>query len=186
MQNPDESKKLVAEFSDRSRKAVLSGNKALIPLKYDDQGEILTEETFDIRKHLKRLSLLDLRFLKMWRDCQWDTAKACEKSGIDPKKAERLAKRLQCFREEEARTKALAEIPTPSWVAAKHLENVYSNELEDGQRDSLKELAKITGAYKPTTSVSVQVSLEKPAWTPEQEAKLREVYDTIEIKTNAA
>ena len=50
------------------------------------------------------------------------------KSGLDRSHVERLVKKLACFREEDARVKALCEIPTPDWIAAKHVENVYSGD----------------------------------------------------------
>lgn len=185
MQKDEETKQLLTEVSDRSRKPIHRGKEVLVPLKFDDDGELLTQQTFDARKHLKRLSMDDLRFLKAWREAEWNTEKACEKTGFEIKKAERLAKRLQVFRDEDAQTKALAEIPTPSWISAKHVENVYNGgEMEDSERDSLKELAKISGAYKTAAVVNIQHNVfNLPSLAPEDEAKVRALADSLAIET---
>jgi len=139
----------VNELNDKSRRVARIGNRVFVPLKFDDEGNPLTNETFDPSKHLKALSLNDLAFLKAWRASGWDDKKACEVTHIEPESAKRLIRRLKPFKDEEARVKALADIPTPTWISAKHVENVSEGSLDDSQRDSLKELAKITGAYKP-------------------------------------
>lgn len=167
--------KLAQAVNDRARKVTVRGSQVIVPLKFDEEGNPATPD----RIILKRLTLNDLRFLQKLRSANWDIEKAREGMGFSREVAERLLKRLSCFREEDARVKALAEIPTPAWIAAKHVENVYEESLTDGKQKSLQELAKISGAYKPTQSVSVSISLEKPSWTPEQEAKLREVFDTV-------
>jgi len=187
MQTPREQRALVTQLNDRSRKASRTRHKVIVPLKFDDDGNSITKETFNPVKHLKALNLDDLHFLKTWRENGWDIEKTCKETLTDEEKAKRLIRKLQVFKDEEGRVRALADIPSPAWISAKHTENVFEGKLDDSQRDSLKELAKITGAYKPTQSVSVQISLEKPAWTPEQEAKIRDLYDTFaEPNTNAA
>ena len=170
-----EANALVKSFSDSSRQAVLHGRKALIPLKYDSKKEPLTQETFDARKHLKRLSMDDLRFLKAWRDNDWNAEKACEKAGLEFKKAEKIVRRLQVFREEDAITRTLSNIPTPAWVATKHVENVYGGgTLNDSEHKSLAELAKIGGAYKSTAQINIQQNVwNLPTLTPEIEAKFK-------------
>lgn len=187
MQPYDEAASLVRNIEDGSRKVAKASGKYLVPLKFDDNGTPLSAETFDPAKHLKRLSLDDLRFLHEWRAKDWDHIAVCKSLDIDLAKAEKLVKRLQAFREEDAFTKALAEVPSPSWIAAKHVENVFGNKLEDSQRDSLKELAKITGAYKPTTNVNINANvLQMPELTPEQAKKAREFFDTIADEGKAA
>lgn len=174
---------LAQSISDKARKVTVRGSEVIVPLKFDEDGEIVSEATPPDRLVLKRLKLLDLRFLKEWRAANWSIEEAIKKTGVSEDVAKRLIKKLSCFRDEDAKVKALAEIPTPSWIAAKHVENIYDGgTLEDSQQKSLQELAKIEGAYKPTQSVSVNISLEKPAWTPEQEQKLREVYDTFALE----
>lgn len=159
---------------------------ATVPLQFDDEGRPLTDKTFNPAKHLKRLSLKDLQFLHAWRESGWDVEKACRQCNLNFEIAQRLVKKMQVFKNEDDRIKALADIPSPAFITAKHTENVFEGKLDDSQRDSLKELAKITGAYKPTQSVNVQVTLVKPAWTPEQEAKVRDAFDTIAEPNHAA
>lgn len=179
MRDPDEEKKLVKEVTDRSRKPIKKGTTVIVPLKFSAEGDLLDETTFDARKHLKRLSLDDLRFLQAWRAAGWNTDKACEKLGVTTAQVKNLVKKLAVFREEDARTRTLAEIPTPAWISAKHVENVYEGgTLQDSQRDSLKELAKISGAYKTAATVNIQTNIfQMPRLTPEAAAKLKEFAD---------
>lgn len=180
MQDSDEEKQLVQEVTDRARPRPLKkGNTYLVPQKFDDAGELLDENTFDARKHLKRLSLDDLRFLQAWRAAGWDTQKACDKLGVDSAQVKRVVAKLAAFRDEDVRTKSLAEIPTPAWISAKHVENIYDGgRMEDSQRDSLKELAKISGAYKTAATVNIQTNIfQMPRLTPEAAAKLKEFAD---------
>jgi hypothetical protein len=179
MQDESEAKKLASEFSDKSRKVARSGGKFLIPKKFDDDGQPLTPETFDVRKHLKSLSLTELRFLSEWRSNGWDADKAAEKTGITDEYAKRIARKVACFKDEEERIKALADVPTPDFIKAKHTANVFDGKLDDSQRDSLKELAKIVGVYKQTNVSLTQNVFNLPPLLPEQEAKLKEVYDAI-------
>lgn len=99
---------------------------------------------------------------------------------IPEPRALRLIKKLSCFREEDAKVRALCEIPTPEWIAAKHVENIYEGgRLEESEHKSLQELAKIEGAYKqqaPQTQINV---FNLPTLPPEKEAELKKVFDTI-------
>jgi len=170
--------------NDGTRKITLRGREALVPLKFGKDGRPATQRTL----LLKRLTLDDLRFLQLWREASWDIAKARQDSGLLPERVERLVKKLQVFREEDAKVKALSEIPTPSWISAKHVENVYDGgTLEDSEHKSLAELAKISGAYKPTTNVNLNFNaFVKPELSPEDEKKTREFFDTIATTENAA
>ncbi len=164
-----------AGINDKARKVKLRGKTAIVPLKFDEDGNPATAD----RLIFKRLSLLDLRFLKAWRDASWDTAKAQEAVSLSTEKVERLAKRLVCFREEDARVKALCEIPTPDWIAAKHVQNIYEGgQLDDSSHKSLSELAKIEGAYKNNINVSVtQNVFNLPKYDEATEAKLKKIAD---------
>ena len=176
---------LAKVVNDASRKVSVRGKQAIVPLKFDEDGEPATADTVI----LKRLSLNDLRFLGEWKKADWDTEKAIAASGLTKERAERLIKKLSCFREEDAKVKALAEIPTPSWIKAKHVENFYEGgTMEDSQHKSLVELAKIEGAYKNVSSVNVNVvhSLKLPALKPEEEAELRRLGDSIATTVEAA
>lgn len=178
MQDPEETD-LLTEVTDSSRKPLKRGNSVLVPLKFDDEGEPLTPETFDSRKHLKKLTMDDLRFLRCWRNEGWNTEKACELMAIDSEKVKRIVKKLEVFKEEDALTKALSEIPTTAWIQAKHVENIYQGgTLEDSERDSLKELAKISGAYKTQASVNQTINIfQMPKLSPEAAQKLKEFAD---------
>ena len=182
MPKKSEIKRFAKKFSDLSRKAILNGNTLVIPHKVKNSGVIVTHENFDARVDLSKLSLKDLAFLETWMDTGWDFEKTCRELGITEDQAKWSYNKVRYFEFEDKKVKALAKVPTPEFVAAKNLEGFYRDNYSDGQRDHLKELAKITGAYKPTVSINAQVQLEKPDWTPEQEAKLREVYDTIALE----
>lgn len=175
----DEEKELLTEVTDSARKPIQKGNKALVPLKYDEEGEILTSETFDVKRHLKTLTMSDLRFLRDWRKNEWDTDKTCDQLAVPKEKVKRLIAKLDDFRKEDARTRALSEIPTPAWIQARHVENVYQGgTLEDSERDSLKELAKISGAYKTQASINQTINIfQMPKLSPEAAAKLKEFAD---------
>lgn len=174
----DELRSLANELNDRSRKTLVSHGQAIVPLKFDEEGEI--PETPD-RILFKKLNLNDLRFLKAWREADWDVSKAREKFDLDKpvqltdEQIKRLVKKLQPFREEEAKVKALCQIPTPDWIAAKHVENVYDGgQLDESSHKSLQELAKIEGAYKNNLNVSVtQNVFNLPKLDAETEAKLK-------------
>lgn len=170
---------LLQEVTDRARKPIKMGRNVLVPLKFEDEGELLTQETFEVKKHLKTLTMSDLRFLQSWRKHGWNTDKACEELCVPIEKVKRLVAKLEVFREEDARTKALSEIPTPAWIQAKHVENVYQGGvLEDSERDSLKELAKISGAYKTQASVNQTINIfQMPKLSPEAAKKLKEFAD---------
>lgn len=177
--NSQEMESLSKEFSDKSRKVKISKGKALVPVKFDEKGELLTLATFDARRDIKQLSLDDLRFLQAWRKVDWDIVKVLELTGIPGDKAKRLISRLQVFRDEDAQVKALSEIPTPAWIQAKHVENVYTGNLQDSERDSLKELSKMSGAYKTQATVNIQTNIfQMPQLPAAAMAKLKEFADS--------
>lgn len=174
---------LTSAVNSRARKITLRGKHTIVPLLFDEEGEPATVDTLI----LKRLTILDLRFLKAWKECAWNVEKACEMAGVTRDKASSLIRRLQVFREEDAKVKALAEIPTPTWIKAKHVENIYSGgTLEDSQQKSLSELAKIEGAYKNQATVNLtQNVFNLPKLTPEVEAEFRQLAEKA-IETEAA
>lgn len=158
--------------NDKARKIKIRGKEAIVPLKFDEDGNPATID----RLIFKRLSLNDLRFLRELRAHSWDVSKASEASGIGIEKGESLIKKLSCFREEDAKVKALCEIPTPAWIAAKHVENFYEGgRLEDSQHKSLAELAKIEGAYKQTAPGTQINVFNLPQLTPEVESELKQL-----------
>lgn len=167
-----ERENLESAVNDKSRHIEIRGKQAIVPLKFDEDGELATVD----KLIFKRLSLDDLRFLKVWREAEWNTEVAIQKTAISPDKAERLIKKLACFRQEDARVKALCQIPTPDWIAAKHVENLYNPTLEDSQHKSLQELAKIEGAYKQVAQTQINV-FNLPKMAPEVEAKLKQLAE---------
>lgn len=174
---------LSSAVNDASRKIRIRGKQAIVPLKFDKDGDPVRSVD---RLILKRLSLDDLRFLKVWRENGWDIVKATHHSGLSEEHIQRLVKKLACFREEDAKIQALCQIPTPEWIAAKHVENLYAGgTLEDSEHKSLQELAKIEGAYKqqaPSTQINV---FNLPDLPPDQAQKVKEVFDTIALKESS-
>lgn len=182
MQDTDETKALVSQFSDRSRKTSQKGKQFIVPHKFTPSGEVLDESNFNAKRDISRLSLDDFRLLAALQDKKWDVKAACESAGQDLEKATRRLKKLSYFEFEEKKALALAAVATPAFVASKNVEGFYADNLSDGQRDHLKELAKISGAYKPTTNINLNVSaFVKPQLSPEEEQKTREFFDTIAI-----
>lgn len=165
---------MVKEFSDASRKAVVVANKAVIPHKFTESGEVVGGDNFNPKRDVSRLSLTDLRFLSAWRAAKWDDKIATEKLNLEPEAAKRIIKRVSYFKTEDAKVKALADIPTPEWIAAKDVENVYEGgTVNDSQHKSLDRLAKITGAFKTTEVNLTQNIFNLPALSPEVEAKFK-------------
>ena len=171
----NEKRKLAEVVNDGSRKVKIRGKQVIVPLKFDAEGNPAT----DGKIILKRLTLNDLRFLQSWRGNNWDLVKTRADLRIESQVAERLIKKLQCFRDEDAKVKALAEIPTPAWISAKHVENVYEGGgLEDSQHKSLAELAKITGSYKNTNQVNItQNVINFPQLSPEAQEAIKAIAE---------
>lgn len=174
-------------FSSHSRRIKKVGKQFLVPSKYDSDGNLVTSQTPDVKKIARYLTLHDWRFLECWKRHDWDTDKARQELGFTHLQVKRLVKRVSVFREEEVKDKALSAIPTTSWVQARHVENVLgSGQLGDSERDSLKELAKITGAYKSNSINLTQNVFNLPEFlTPEDLAKLKVIGDEIAIKQDA-
>lgn len=181
------SENLLSAVNDKSRKVRLRGKQAIVPLKFDREGDIVTNETHPSLRIIKCLTLTDLAFLKVWKESGWDIEKTRAKTNYPEKQFERLVKRLGCFRDEDAKVQALAEIPTPAWITAKHVENVYAGGKDNkSQQKSLEELAKIEGAYKqtaPTTEINIW---NLPQLPPDKAAKVKEMFDTLAEETHAA
>jgi hypothetical protein len=176
----DEGKALVRKFSDRSRKVVKFGKQFVVPHKFTPSGEVVDNSNFDIKRDISRLTLDDFRLLSALQEKKWDFKAACESLGLDTEQATRRYKKLSYFEFEDKKSLALAAVVTPAFVTAKNVEGLFADNLSDGQRDHLKELAKISGAYKPTTNVNLNVNaFVRPQLTPEQEKATREFFDTI-------
>jgi len=166
---------LTRAVNDASRKITIRGRQAIVPLKFDAAGNLATDAT----RIFKRLTIDDLRFLQVWRECEWDTAKARERAGLPQDRIEKLVAKLAVFRQEDAQVRALCEIPTPDWIKAKHVENAYLGGRDNkSKQKSLEELAKMEGAYKQTAPTN-QLNVFNISLTPEQEATLKPVFDTL-------
>lgn len=192
----DEGQSLVRKFSDRSRKATRTGNKFLVPHKFtpdgeviivkdefDDDGNLIAKSNFDPKRDISKLSLDDFRLLAALQEKKWDKKAACESLSIDLEASQRRLKKLSYFEFEEIRSLALASTLTPAYIAAKHVQNLIAGgTLNDSEHKSLVEGAKITGAYKPTTNLNVNVNaFVKPQLSPEQEKATREFFDAIAV-----
>lgn len=177
MQDLDEAKHLVKSFSDKSRKVARVGSKFIVPHKFTENGEVLTEENFSAKKDISRLNLSDLRFLEIWRDNKWNDEETVKKSNLSPEQAERTFKKLKYFKTEDARIKALASQATPERVLAKDMENLETGILNDSQHKSLDRVAKITGAFKTTTDINITHSLEVPKLNLEAWEAIKKIAD---------
>jgi hypothetical protein len=175
-----ELKELASSFSDAGRKVAVSGGEALVPHKLKPDGSAVEESNFDVRVDISRLSLSEIRFLDVFRSCGWDFDKACERSGVGTDTARRTYRKCLLFGEEHERILAKAKVPSVEYVLARDVDNIEGvRSIEDSEHKSLDRISKILGAFK-TTDVSVtQNVFNLPALSPEAEAKLKEVYDTI-------
>jgi len=165
-------------LSDKSRKIKRVGRSAYVPHKFDDAGELLDQSSFDSRKHISKLNLHDLRFLRLWADNKWDDAVVASKSDLSPEQLERTFKKLQYFKVEDARIMALAKEATQERILAKDMENIEVETLTDSQHKSLDRVAKIIGAFKSTATVNIQQNVfNMPKLSVETMQKLKEFAD---------
>lgn len=165
-----------AGINDRARKVSLRGKEVIVPLKFDADGKVATVDKFIF----KRLSINDLRFLALWRETDYseDIQVLLKKTNLPESRIKWFCDKLDPFRKENDWTKALCNIPSINHIKARLHVNSYTDELSDGQRDSLKELAKIEGAYKNNLQVTVtQNVFNLPKYDPETEKKLKEIAD---------
>lgn len=175
-----EADKAVRKMSDKARKSVRVGKQLIVPHKFKKDGEVVTQENFNPKTDLSKLNQKHWQFLEIFQRTNWNLDEASKESGLAIEEVKKMYKKVQYFEFEANRQKALAAVLSPDFVTAKHVDNVLTNTLEDGQRDSLKELAKISGAYKPTTSVNLHAHvLARPPMTPEAEEATRKFFDDL-------
>lgn len=176
----EEADKAVRKMSDKARKSVRVGKQLIVPHKFKESGEAVTQENFNPKTDLSKLNQKHWQFLEIFQRNNWNMDEACKETGLAIDDVKKMYKKVQYFEFEANRQKALAAVLSPDFVTAKHVDNVFTNQLEDGQRDSLKELAKISGAYKPTTSVNINANIyQMPKMTPEQENELKIFADRM-------
>lgn len=165
-------------INDSARKIPIRGTQAIVPLKFDKDGDVVSHDTSPDRMVFKRLTLDDLRFLKIWRTNNWDVEKSREEAQVSEQKVILLVRKLSCFRAEDAKVRALAEIPTPNWVAAKDVQSIYEGgTLSDSEHKSLDRLAKITGAFKTSEVNITQNVFNLPQLSPEATAAIKAIAD---------
>lgn len=174
------------QLSSKSRNVVPHRGQSVVSLRYDTDGKPLTPDTFDARRHVKTLDQKDWMFLECWKRHGYNAEKAAHELDLGEYDVKRLVKKLDCFRTEEIRDKALATIPSVEYIKARHVESLLSDKehkLEESDHKSLAELAKIQGAYKTAATLNIQNNFfAKPQLTPEQEKATREFFDTIAIE----
>jgi hypothetical protein len=165
-------------WSDRARRSVRVGKTTLIPAKFDKQGVPVGPQTKDPVKLIKMLDQRELMFLNLYRSTGWNVNETMLKSGLSETECKRILRKVEDLKDEEPRIKALADIPTTPFIMAKHMENLDKGSLNDSQRDSLKELAKIQGSYKNTNQINIQNNVfNLPKVDPETAAKLKAIGD---------
>jgi hypothetical protein len=186
MKETGEDKRLVHSFQDRSRQVIKDGKRYILPHKFTPAGDVIDNSNFKPKRDLSRLSLDDFKLLATLQEKDWDLKAACEALGIDFEKASKRYKKLSYFEFEDKKAQALAAVATPAFVTSQNVEGFYRDHLSESQRDHLKELAKISGAYKNTTNVNVNFNaFLRPERSPEEERRCREFADTLAVDVSA-
>jgi hypothetical protein len=175
MSFPDERKTLAKSFNDKARRTLVTKNRVIIPHKVKPNGTVITDDNFNVKVDISQLNLKELRFLDVFREMGWDFERACEKMCIEPIEGRKTYRKCLWFPQEDAYVKAKAKVPTPEYILAKDVDNVEGAEkLDDSQHKSLDRLAKITGSFKTSDSVSSTVNIfNLPKLTPEIEEKFK-------------
>lgn len=184
----DDEKKLVRRLSDKSRKVVKVGKKFLVPHKTTPTGEIVRgkiefedgtslESNFDANRDISKLNLSDLRFLELWRDNKWNDEETLKKTDLTQDQAVKTFKKLQYFKTEDSRIRALASQASPEMVLSKDIENLHTHTLQDTDHKSLDRISKITGAFKTTEGNSTINIFNMPRLSPEAEAALKKIAE---------
>lgn len=179
---------VVKDFSDKARKSKRIGTEIFIPHKFKGDGEVVTQENFNPKTDLSKLNQKHWLLLSIFQKNGWNLEAACKESGLELADVKKIHKKIQYFEFEEKRQEALAALLNPTFIKSKHVDNVFTNTLEEGQLKSLDQLAKIEGMHK-TTSVNLHAHVfQRPPMTPEQEEATRKFFDNIALpgETHAA
>ena len=182
METPDESKALVKALKDGSRKVTKHGKQFHVHHKFKDNGDVVTEDNYDVKTDLSKLNQKDLSFLVLWKQNKWNDQETLAKCDLAPDQAEKTFKKLARFKTEDARIKALASEATPERVLAKDMENIETGALTDSQHKSLDRVAKITGAFKTSESGATTINVLQLNLTPDQEKATKEFFDTLAVQ----
>lgn len=171
----------VRHLSDNSRKALRIGKEILVPHKFKEDGDVVTSDNFNPRTDLSKLNQKHWQLLSIFQKNGWNLDEACKESGLTLDSVKKIYKKIQYFQFEEKRQEALASLLNPAFVKAKHVDNVFTNTLQDGQLKSLDQLAKIEGMHK-STSINLHAHVfQRPPMTPEQENALRKAFDEMPL-----
>ncbi len=180
---PEEKKALVKHFSGRSRKALLSHSRLIVSKKYDNQGNPVKPNPQGLvpHRHVFELTLKEASFLKAWKESQWDFDKACEKANVEFDWAKKFSRSLdaQNYRQEDDRDEILSQIPTKTWITARY--TAAGLGIESPNDDQKWGIDRVKDVVIPRTSVGIQINnvMQLPALSPEQEAALRALGDSI-------
>lgn len=179
----DENKALVKHFSGRSRRALLANSHLLVAKKYEDDGSpvVPAEDGRLTPKQVFDLTRKEARFLKAWKEANWDFDKACSVSNVNPEWAKGFTRSIDAvnYQKEDERDENLAQIPTKTWITARYTAAGLGLEKPDEDRkwgiDRVKEI------IIPRTNVNVHVGtvLQLPSLSTEQESELRRFADSI-------
>lgn len=187
--HPDEKKDLVRHFSNRARKADIIGTRLIAPKKYDENGDpIKPNDDGTLQKsQIFDFSLTQARFLKAWKDCEWDFDKACEAAKVDPLWAKKLANSINAknYRQEEERDQILAQIPSKTWVTARYTEAALGHsEPSQTQQWGLDRVKEIV---MPKAAANVQINnvLAMPALPPEVLDQLKSIAHQAALETKS-
>ncbi len=183
MQFKDETKALVKHFSGRSRRAKLVKNRILVCAKYDNDGKpVKVSPAGEVEaRHLYDLTIKEATFLKTWKESAWDLEAAAVSCNVPSAWAKQFAKSLTAdnYRKEDERDEILAQIPTKTWITARY--TAASLGLEKPDDDQKWGIDRVKEIVVPKTNINVSVGtvLQFPALSPDQEAELRRLGDSI-------
>ena len=104
MQDTDETKALVKQFSDRSRKSRRVGSKFIVPHKFTSEGDVLDESNFNPKRDISCLSLDDFRVLGALQEKRWYLEEACKDIGQEFEWARKRLKKLSYFEFEDKKS----------------------------------------------------------------------------------
>lgn len=180
-----EADKAVRNLSDKARKSRRIGKEILVPHKFKEDGEVVTSENFNPRTDLSKLNQKHWQFLEIFQKNGWNLEAACKESGLELDVVKKIHKKIQYFEFEKQREAGLASLLTPAFIKSKHIDNVFTNQLQDSQLKSLDQLAKIEGLHK-STSLNLHAHVfQRPPMTPEQEEAMRVAFDAMPMPGEA-
>lgn len=179
MTDPSEKKELLRHFSNRARKPAFRGRRLLVPKKYDASGELIAPPPNGhlTSSQLFNWNLDEARFLKAWKESDWDFDKACELTHSEPSWARKLIGSVNAvnYRQEEQRDALLAQIPNKTWVTARYTEAALG--LSDPSETQQWGLDRVREIVIPKAAPNVQINnvLAMPALSEDTLAQLKAI-----------